>query len=376
MSNKKINIGITGLAFGKEFLAVYKEHPFVGEIAICTRNAETLNAVGDEFGIPEHLRFANYDDMVAIKELDAIHVVTPIAEHVSQTLKALNSGKHTACTVPMATTLEDIRAIIEAKLRSGKNYMMMETSLFTREYLYVKKMKDSGELGRIQYIKGDHMQNMSLTGWGDYWKGFPPFLYGTHVLAPILDLVGTRAYSVRCLGSGRLSEDKAANYGCPYAVETATFRLEKSDVVAEAHRCLFETIRQVRECFDVYGDKKSFEWEPTVDEGHTIFFGIDDYEKFEAPDTGELLPEEIRKFTNRQTIKDPNQPSFIQGAGHGGSHPHLCNEFIMSIIEEREPYVDVFKSANVTAAGICAHESAMKDGAEILVPDFRTEFSK
>ncbi|HWQ78149.1 MAG TPA: Gfo/Idh/MocA family oxidoreductase [Anaerovoracaceae bacterium] len=374
MTNKKINIGIAGLAFGKEFVAVYKEHPHVGDIAICTRNPDTLKEVGDEFGIPEYLRFTNYDDMVAVKELDAIHVVTPIAEHVPQTLKALNAGKHAACTVPMATTLEDIRAIIEAKQRSGKNYMMMETSLYTREYFYVKKMKDSGELGRIQYIKGDHMQNMSLTGWGDYWKGFPPFLYGTHVLGPILDLVGTRAKSVRCLGSGKLSQDKAENYGCPYAVETATFRLENSDVVAEAHRCLFETIRQVRECFDVYGDKKSFEWEPTVDEGHTIFFGIDDYEKFEAPDTGELLPPEIEKFTKRQTIKDPNQPSFIQGAGHGGSHPHLCHEFIMSIVEDRDPYVDVFKSADITAAGICAQESAMKDGEEILVPDFRSEY--
>lgn len=376
MANKKINIGIIGLAFGKEFLAIYKEHPYVGEIAICTRNPNTLNAVGDEFEIPKHLRFTNYDDMVTLELLDAIHIVTPISEHTPQSLKALKAGKHVACTVPMATTLEDIRAIIDAKLNADKIYMMMETSLYTREYLNVKKMYDSGELGRIQYIKGDHMQNMSLDGWGGYWEGFPPFLYGTHVLSPILDLVGTRAKSVRCLGSGRLSKDKAENYGCPYAVETATFRMENSDVVAEAHRCLFETIRQCRECFDVYCDKKSFEWEATVDEGHTIFYGIDDYEKYQAPDTGDLLPDEIKKFTLRQTIKDPNQPSFIQGAGHGGSHPHLCHEFIMSIVEGREPYVDVFKSANVTAAGICAHESAMKDGEEIFVPDFLIEYKK
>lgn len=370
---KKVNIGIVGLAFGKEFLAIYKEHPLVDKIAICTRNPATLKAVGEEFGIPESYRFTDYDDMIALKELDAIHIVTPIAEHTNQTLKALEAGKHTACTVPMATSLEDIRRIIDAKKKSGRIYMMMETSLYTREYLYVRKMRDRGELGRIQYIKGDHMQNMSLEGWGDYWRGFPPFLYGTHVLSPILDLVGTRAESVRCLGSGRLSEDKAEHYGCPYAVQTATFRLKDSDVIAEAHRCLFETTRQVRECFDVYGSKKSFEWEPTVDEGHTIFYGIDDYEKFHAPDTAELLPKEIQKFTRRQAINDPNQPSFVQGAGHGGSHPHLCNEFINAIVEGREPYVDVYRSAEVTAAGICAHESCMNGGKEVAVPDFRNE---
>lgn len=375
MNNRKVNLALVGLAFGKEFLAIYKEHPNVGKIAICTRNPETLSSVGDEFQIPEALRFTDYDEMVALEELDAIHIVTPIAEHVPQTLKALRSNKHVACTVPMATTLDDIREIIKAKLAAGKNYMMMETSLYTREYIYVKEMMESGELGKIQYIQGDHMQNMELDGWGSYWKGFPPFLYGTHVMSAILDLVGTRATSVRCLGSGRLSQDKADQYGCPFAVETATFKLKDSDVVAVAHRCLFETIRQVRECFDVYGDKKSFEWETTVDEGHTVFFGIDDYKKLEAPDTGYLLPDELKKFTSRQAIVDTDQPSYVQGSGHGGSHPHLCHEFIRSIVEDREPYVGILKSADITAAGICAHESAMHDGAEVVVPDFRAEFA-
>ena len=368
---KKVNIGIAGLGFGKEFLAIYKEHENVGKIAICTRNPETLKKVGEEFDIPEELRFTNYDDMVACSELDAIHIVTPIAEHVPQTLKALNAGKHVACTVPMATTIDDLKAIIEAKEKSGKYYMQMETSLYTREYLAVKKMLDNGELGKIQYIKGDHMQNMSLDGWGDYWRGFPPFYYGTHVLAPILMLSGSKFKSVRCLGSGRVSADKAEKYGCGFAVETATFRFKDSDLVAEAHRCLFETVRQVRECFDIYGSKKSFEWEPTVDEGHTIFYGIDDFEKFTAPDTADLLPDSIKKFTLRQNISDPSQPSFIQGSGHGGSHPHLCHEFISAIVEDREPAIDVYLSADISAAGICAQISAFNDGAEVEVPSFR-----
>ncbi len=368
---KKVNIGVVGLGFGKEFLAIYKEHEDVGTIAICTRNPKTLNSVGDEFDIPQELRFTNYDDMVACKELDAIHIVTPIAEHVPQTLKALEAGKHVACTVPMATSLEDLQKIIDAKEKSGKYYMQMETSLYTREFLAVNKMYENGELGRIQFLKGDHMQNMSLEGWGDYWRGFPPFYYGTHVMAPILTLAHAEPLSVRCLGSGHVSQDKAEKYGCKYAVETATFRFKDSDIVAEAHRCLFETVRQVRECFDVYGTKKSFEWEPTVDEGHTIFYGIDDFEKFTAPDTAELLPDCIKKFTLRQNINDPSQPSFRQGSGHGGSHPHLCHEFIRSIIEDREPSIDVYRSANISAAGICAQLSAFQDGAEVEIPTFR-----
>lgn len=371
---KKVNIGIAGLGFGKEFAAIYCDHPDVDKVAICTRKEKTLKAVGEELGIPEELRFTDYDRMAACQELDAIHIVTPIQEHYPQTIKALSAGKHTACTVPMATSLAELREIIKLSKAQNKIYTMMETALYTREYLYVKDLKERGELGRIQFVKGDHMQNMELDGWGDYWKGFPPFWYGTHVMSPILDLCGTPAQSVRCLGSGRVSEERAANYGCPYAVETATFRLKDSDVVAEAHRCLFETTRQVRESFDVYGSKRSFEWEATLDEGHTIFSGIDDFEKFTAPDTAERLPREIQKYTLKEAIIDPDQPSFVQGSGHGGSHPHLCHEFVRAIVEERQPHMDAVRSANYTAAGICAQESAWQDGAEVKIPDFNEEF--
>ena len=65
-------------------------------MAICTRNPETLNKVGEELGIPEELRFTNYDDMISHEELDAIHIVTPIKEHYPQSIKALRD-RETYC---------------------------------------------------------------------------------------------------------------------------------------------------------------------------------------------------------------------------------------------------------------------------------------
>ena len=105
--NEKINIGIVGLGFGKEFIQIYQNHPNVGKVAICTRTPETLARIGNEFHIEEALRFTSIDAMIACDELDAIHIVTPIHDHAPQTLKALNAGKHVACTVPMATTIEE-----------------------------------------------------------------------------------------------------------------------------------------------------------------------------------------------------------------------------------------------------------------------------
>lgn len=373
---KKINIGVVGLGFGREFAAIYCDHPNVGQVAICTRTDKTLQAVGDEMKIPRELRFNRFENMLACDSLDAIHIVTPIQEHYPQTIQALNAGKHVACTVPMALTVDECREIVRLAREKNLIYTMMETSIYTREFIAVKGMYERGELGRIQYIKGDHMQNMELPGWGGYWSGFPAFLYGTHVISPLLEMTGTVAETVRAYGSGRLSADKVAHYGCPYAVETAIFKLKNSDVIAEAHRCLFETIRQVRESFDVYGDRKSFEWETTLDEGHTIFEGIDDARKFTVPDTAELLPEEIRKYTLRSAIQDTNQPSFIQGAGHGGSHPHLCHAFVQALLTNKEPLMSAAKSANYTCAGICAQESIRQGSVEIRVPDFEEEFGR
>lgn len=51
--------------------------------------------------------------MISHEELDAIHIVTPIKEHYPQSIKALRAGKHTACTVPMATSLDELREIVK-----------------------------------------------------------------------------------------------------------------------------------------------------------------------------------------------------------------------------------------------------------------------
>lgn len=370
MKSQKVNIGIIGLGFGKEFIPIYQSHPYGGEIAICTRRREQLDQIGDQFGIDPSLRYTDYHDMIVNDGLDAIHVVTPVFDHYPMVMAALNAGKHAACTIPMATTVQQCRDIVEATRRSGKVYMMMETALYTREYLYVKQMVERGELGEIQFVRSDHMQNMALDGWPAYWQGFPPFLNGTHALSPVISLLGKRPTSVVAHGSGRLSAARAKNHGSPFAAVTATFQFEDSDVVAESTRWINETIRQCREGFDVYGTKKSFEWELMIDDGHVIHTGIDDAETIHCPDTDSLLPPEIAHFTRRETVSDTSHTSFRQGVGHGGSHPHLAHQFLRAIVEGTKAEVDEIAAATITCAGICAQESAMNGAARIAIPDF------
>ena len=88
----------------------------------------------------------------------------------------------------------------------------------------------------------------------------------------------------------------------------------------------------------------------------------------EVPDFAHLLPEEIRLFTS--DIQDADHLSFIQGAGHGGSHPHLANEFLKALVEDRDPWPNAVTRANWTCVGICAHESAVQGGKIVNLPGF------
>jgi predicted dehydrogenase len=367
-SDKKIRVAIVGLNFGAEFIPIYQAHPNAEMVAICRRNEKGLNEVGDKFGIKA--RYTDFNKLLQDPNVDAVHTNSPIPDHAPQSLAALRAGKHVACTVPMATSIDECRQLVEARRRAGKVYMMMETVVYSREYLFVKELYDKGELGRIQFLRGSHQQDMD--GWPDYWPGLPPMWYATHCVSPCLAILGKHADSVVCHGSGRIREDLIRRYNSPFAVETATFKIRDSDVVAEVTRSLFDTARQYRESFDVTGSKKSFEWQQVENEDPVIHTkGLPEPkipQRVKVPDYARLLPEPVRKFT--RAIVDETSLSFIQGSGHGGSHPHLAHNFLMACLGERPAMPDAETSANWTMVGLCAHESAMKGGERVAIPRF------
>jgi predicted dehydrogenase len=367
-SSKKVRVAIVGLGFGAEFIPIFQAHPNAEMTAICRRSKKDLDECGDKFGIKS--RYTDYSELLKDPNVDAVHINSPIGDHAPQSIAALKAGKHVASTVPAATTVDECRQIVGAQRKSGKVYMMMETVVYSREYLFVKELYDKGELGRIQFLRGSHQQDME--GWPGYWEGFPPMHYATHCVSPCLALLGKHAESVVCHGSGRIDEKLIPKYGSPFAIETATFKLRDSDVCAEVTRSLFNVARQYRESFDAYGDKKSFEWQQVENEEPVIHTrGLPEPkipQRVRVPDYAHVLPEPIRKFTG--AIHDPTHLSFIQGAGHGGSHPHLAHNFLMACLGEKPPMPDAETSVNWTMVGICAHQSALKGGERVMIPRF------
>ena len=92
--------------------------------------------------------------------------------------------------------------------------------------------------------------------------------------------------------------------------------------------------------------------------------------RVKVPDYAKLLPAEIQKFTMPAAIQDAEHLSFLQGGGHGGSHPHLTHNFLMAVLGKQPAFPDAPTSANWTLVGICAHESAQKGGQQVAIPAY------
>jgi predicted dehydrogenase len=372
MSVKKINIAIVGLGFGAEFIPIYQRHPDANMYAICQRTRKKLDAIGDAFGIEK--RYTHFADLLKDPNVDAVHINSPIPDHAWQSIAALKAGKHVACTVPMATNIEDCKKIVELVEKTGLRYMMAETVVYAREYLFMKELLDAGKLGKLQFVQASHQQDMD--GWPNYWPGLPPMWYATHCVGPVAGLIGKPAEYVSCFGSGTIRKELIKNYRSPFAIESAHIKFKGTDVNARIIRSLFDTARQYRESIDVYGSKASVEW-PLVEHEPLVLHTAKLPEPkiprpIRSPDFAKRLPKGIQRFTTKGVydLGKKTHLSFTQGAGHGGSHPHLVHEFLSALVDRRQPFPNAKQSANWTCVGLCAHQSALKGGAIIKLPSF------
>ncbi len=375
-AERQLHVAVIGLGFGKEFVPIYLHHPAVAAVTICDANASLVDEVAERFGIER--KTTRFADILAADDIDAVHLVTGIPQHAEHSVAVLESDKHCACTVPMATTLADLERIVAAQRVSGKQYMMMETAVYTRQFLYVRELLAQGAFGQLQFLRGAHYQDME--NWPSYWMGLPPMHYATHAVSPLLAAAATRATKVHCFGSGVMRAELQQPYGNPFPFESAIFQLEGTPVAAEVSRSLFQTAREYVESFIIYGEDLTFEWgieneaprlyamEP-LHPGRGRPITVNRLE--DIPDRQDLLPPEIARFTQRGVYDEANpHRSFQQGGGHHGSHPHLVHEFVSSIAQQRPPWIDAITAANWSAAGICAHLSAMQGGEAVDIPRF------
>ena len=226
--------------------------------AICQREPEKLKQIGDAFGVEKRYTELRRAAQGPAGRRGPHQHADPRSRAASDPGAARPASTWPApCRWPPRSKIAGRSSSWCSK--TGLKYMMMETVVYAREFLFVKELYDKGELGRVQFLQASHQQEMA--GWPGYWEGLPPMHYATHCVGPCLALANARG-GVRVvlrLGPDRREADPQIQLAVRRR-EHATSSMPNSDLAARIYRSLFNTARQYRESFDVYGSKKSFEW--------------------------------------------------------------------------------------------------------------------
>ena len=370
-AGKKIKVAVVGLGFGAEFIPLYQKHPDAECYAICQRDEAKLKQ-GRATLFKVERRFTRFEDLLT-GQGDRRH---PRRDAHRRARAHDRSPRWRRASTPPAPCPWPPRSrsastIAEARRKAGKVYMMMETAVYTREFLYVKELADKGELGKLQFLRGSHQQNMSLPGWPDYWYGFPPMHYATHAVSPLL-CAGRQRRSSRWSASapGRIREEYAKKYGSPVrgrdgADEAARLgpRLRGDPLAVRHHPPVPRELRRVRhQALLRVGAARRREARCCTPASRTR-------SAWRSPTSASGCPRRSRPTpSTASTTRSTSTPRSSRAPATAGRTRTWPTSSSGPSSRSGSPRVDARRAANWTMAGICAHESAMKGGRRVEVP--------
>lgn len=351
VSDKKIRIGIVGGGFGASFF--WHQHPNCIVEAVSDLQKERKKKLMDVYHCSNS--YDSLEELIQDDKIDAVAVFTDAPSHGKHIVEVLKSGKHCITAVPLSMTLEDIQLVKEWKEKTGLRVMMAETSMFHSDLYNAKLIYEKGMFGKIVYSEGEYYHPHVDTAWGykEWRNALPPMLYPTHATAYYIGVTRKRYKSVSCLGfPGDAPRYKNNSYNNPFSSETALFEtsedgMSRINIFWGAEGAHGETGR-------LFGELGKFD-------ENILHIGKGIGAKFEG-----IGDRDIIEFSDRR----PPLPPGMEPGGHGGSHGYLTNEFIMALIEDREPLIDVYEAIAMTAPGIVAHQSALQKGIRLIIPSF------
>ena len=343
ISTRRIRVGLVGYGvcrFAAEFS--FQHHPNVEVVAVSDlfpdRCANLAKVVGCERTYP------SLEELVKDDRIEAVFVATDAPSHARHCMEVLAHGKHVASAVPAVFgSIEDADRLFEAVRKSGLRYMMFETSCFRADLFAMRQIYDTGGFGKLVYAEGEYYHYMEepIPSYKDWRVGLPPQWYPTHSNAYYVGVTGGNFTEVSCMAMpSRVQHLQPANnrYKNAFGTEIALFRTREGGSARMA--VSWDSPGHEGEMGRVRGQRGSF------------------YDRYDGLE--KRVP----------VTKRPPLPPRVEPGGHGGSHGYLMNEFVTSILENRNPVVDVAKALNMTVAGIVAHQSALKDSELMKIPQY------
>ena len=343
-TDRKVRVGIVGYGacrFGAEF--GFQDHPNVEVVAVSDLFADRRAALAKACRCEK--TYESLEVLVKDPQIEAVFVATDAPSHARHCIEVMNHGKHVMTAVPAVFgSIEQAEQLLAAVKKTKQKYMMAETSFFRADCHAMREIYRAGGFGKLVYSEGEYYHyGVHLTASYKNWRvGLPPLWYPTHSTAYYIGVSGKRFTSVSCQGfrgpAGKYLEGQNA-YDNPFRDEVALFRTsEGGSSRMSMCRSVFGLVSEIGR---VYGER-----------GWMDATGYHGEEK--------KLPD----------VRRPSLPPGVPAGGHGGSHGQLSHEFITAILADRQPLVNVYEALAMTVPGIVAHQSALKEGETLQVPQY------
>ncbi|MEX2232953.1 MAG: Gfo/Idh/MocA family oxidoreductase [Cyclobacteriaceae bacterium] len=347
VSDRKVRVGLVGYGVSRFSASFgFQNHPNVEVVAVSDLFPDRCTALAEKVNCKK--TYPSLEEMVKDDNIEAIFLATDAPSHARHAVEVLKHGKHVAVAVPATFgSIEEGEELLAAVQKSGLKYMMFETSCF-RENLYaMRQIYKAGGFGPLVYSEGEywHYSEKGIDSYKGWREGMPPQWYPTHSNAYYIGVTDEYYTEVSCLGYTSVMERYKKNkYNNPFATEIAMFKTSEGGISRMSRSA--DTPGYHGEIGRIRGLKGTF------------------YEKYEGLEKN--LPD----------VSRPPLPPGVPAGGHGGSHGFLMNEFILSILQDRKPLVDIATALNMTVSGIVAHESAIKNGEWLKIPHYTFESNK
>lgn len=187
MTKLKVGIiGCGGIANGKHMPSLSKLDT-VEMTAFCDIIPERAEKAAKEYGVDGARVYEDYTEMLQKEKLDVVHVCTPNNAHAPASIAAMEAGCHVMCEKPMAKTVKEAEAMLEAHIRTGKKLTIGYQNRFRSDSQYLKKVCERGDLGEIYFAKAHALRRRAVPTWGVFLDeekqgGGPLIDIGTHAL--------------------------------------------------------------------------------------------------------------------------------------------------------------------------------------------------
>jgi len=340
--DRKIKVGIAGYGLCKLGATFsFQDHPNVEVVAVTDLIPKRCQGLARACRCEK--TYPSLEQMVKDDSIEAVFCATDAPSHARHCMLVMNHGKHVATAVPAVFgPVEQAHQVFATVKRTGLKYMMFETSCYHDDLYAMRILYRKGHLGKIIYSEGEyyHYACSVIDSYKGWRIGMPPQYYPTHSNAYYCGVTGGSFTEVTCLGMPSIRPELMPEnnvYKNPFGTEIALLKTSEGGMSRMA--VSWDTPGDGGERGRIRGQKGCY---------YGTFKGL---EKVAIP-------------------KKPPLPPNVSAGGHGGSHGHLMNEFIMSILENRKPLVDVTMALNMSVSGVVAHQSALKDGETLKIPQF------